>query len=147
MKKTFLLLLACLATVFASCSVMSARKPLLKHKTWVAQYDEFVADVGTSTVTVTLHFPSRTAFVMTTEFVTPPHPAMYMNPDGSVDTLPGFSNLFEEKGSYTYSKGLLTLNREKGTPLKLEWRDGSFVGKDYFGRDLVFTPAVENGGK
>lgn len=147
MKKNNFLLFACLVSLLCSCSIMCSKKTSFKDSTWVAEYQEFIADVGNADVTVTLQFKPGKNFVMTTESETPAHPAMFVNPDGSIDTLPGFSINFDEKGTYTFDKNVLTLNREEGSPIVLQWDGGTLTGKDYFGRNLVFRPVAKDKGK
>ena len=79
----------------------------------------FVADAGYETTTATLEFLPGKAFVLKMVSVLPPHPAMYMNADGTVDTLPGHQSEFEQKGTYSLSGDKLKLLFEDGGSCEL----------------------------
>ena len=108
--------------IFASCSVM--KKNTFKDTVWTGEYRMFVADAGYETTTVELSFTSGKDFKMTSRSTLPPHPAMYMNPDGTVDTLPGFSREYEQSGTYTIGDKVLSLQMDDGTSMELLYGEG-----------------------
>ncbi|MBP5636049.1 MAG: hypothetical protein J6X25_00835 [Bacteroidales bacterium] len=118
------------AIICTSCSVMCCTKSSLKGSAWTCQYGMFVADAGTETVDVTLTFPSAKKFELLFDHNMPPYPAMYMNADGSVDTMPGYSFQYTMKGTYTYKKGILMLIPEEGEPIKAEMVAGKLHSSD-----------------
>ena len=131
-------LMAALLIISTSCSIMCNQKPSLRDTRWVAEYQEFVADAGNATVTLTLTFPSGKDFTMAQDFVMPPYPAMYMNPDGTVDMNPGHSSHFDESGTYRYDGRTLKLTFSDGTKMELTLRKDSFAGKNRYGQEVVF---------
>ena len=112
--------------VFTSCSVMCIKKPALTNTVWTAESHMFVADAGTETTTCTLTFHPGKQYTLVTERVLPPHPAMYMNPDGQADIVPGYASEYTEKGTYSYKKGVLVLTSSEGDTKKLIYLDGAF---------------------
>ena len=139
--KKFLFLFAALALVFSSCSVMCSRKPVLENTKWTAQSRMFVADAGYETTTAALEFLPGKAFVLKMVSVLPPHPAMYMNADGTVDTLPGHHSEFEQKGTYSISGDKLKLLFEDGGSCELSVAVAPGNAADVIAlRGLVFGP-------
>lgn len=126
---TFVLLLS-------SCASLS-KAPKLKNTCWTARQDIFVADAGTLTNDYILRFTSRNEYVLSEKWFMPPHPATYMNPDGSVNTIPGSSGESEDTGTWTFSHGILTLVSKDGGTRHLRWADGKFLLKEYDGT-IVF---------
>lgn len=115
---------------------MCNRKIDLRGSVWTSTYDVFVADAGNETFTHTLSFPVEGKFTMETKSVLPPHPAMYRNPDGTVDVIPGHSSQYSESGTYTFSKGVLVLQYESGRRQELNYDGGgAFVGRGFFGAE------------
>ncbi len=114
---------------FAALILMSmdAKKPKLKGTVWKSVEKEFVADAGTMTTTMTLEFTSAKEVTVTTTSVMPPHPAMRMNPDGTVPTNPGWESSDSKKGTYNFKRGMLTLVLEDGWVLYYHYRDGKLV--------------------
>ena len=66
---------------------------------------------------------------------------MYMNPDGTVDRIPGWTNEREEAGLYVFRKNTLTVKLEDGSEkVYLLNADGAFVTPDPLVNEmLVFT--------
>ena len=127
---------AAVLALFPSCSIM--KKCSLKDTAWIGEYQMFVADVGTQTSTVDLRFVSSKEFEMTTRSEMPPHPAMYMNPDGTVDTLPGFTSEWEERGTYTIKNNTVTLTVTDGPTYILHMtEEGGLVCDRIFGEGPV----------
>lgn len=124
-----------LAMVFiiASCSVM--KKNAFKDTVWTGEYRMFVADAGYETTTVELTFPNGKDFKMTCRSTLPPHPGMYMNPDGTVDIQPGFSREYEQSGNYAIGDKVLTLKMDDGTTLELFYGEGYLESSQFPGEE------------
>lgn len=126
MVKTRIFSLLAAILVLTSCSVMCIKNPSLKNTVWTAESHMFVADAGTETTTYTLTFSFGNRYNLVTKSVLPPYPAMYMNPDGSVNVEPGFSSESTESGTYSFKKGVLTLKPSEGQPKELIYTNGIF---------------------
>ena len=147
MKSTNLLRILVLCVVLSissSCCIMG-KNPVLKGTKWTAVQEMFVADAGTMTINHTLEFLSAKKVLVKEEGSMPPYPAMYMNPDGTVDTMPGHSTPDEDAGTYTLSDGILTItNEEGGAPTRyLLQADGTIALPEPWGETLVFTRVEE----
>ena len=115
------------------------KKPVLKNSTWKAVQEEFVADAGTMTITHTLEFTSAKDVLVKEETHMPSHPAMYMNPDGTVDRIPGWSSENSQAGTYTFRRGILTVMLEDGSRKDYTFRDnGTFTREEPWGAVLEF---------
>ena len=114
--------LMAMVLVFASCSVM--KKNTFKETVWTGEYRMFVADAGYETTTIQLSFLTGKSFTMAFKSTLPPHPSMYMNPDGTVDTQPGFSREYEQSGTYTIGDKVLSLQMDDGTSMELLYGEG-----------------------
>ncbi len=130
-----------LIVMLLSCFSAMGKKPVLKNTTWTAVQEMFVADAGTMTITHTLEFGSDKTVKIKEVSVMPSHPAMYMNPDGTVDRIPGWTNEREEAGLYVFRKNTLTVKLEDGSEkVYLLNADGAFVTPDPLVNEmLVFT--------
>ena len=122
----------------SACSVM-AGKPVLKNSTWTAVQKMFVADAGTMTITHTLEFLSGKEVRIHEKSHLPSHPAMYMNPDGTVDRIPASSSERSEAGTYSYRRGRLTVTTEDGLQTVYTFLGGNFVREEPGGETLVFS--------
>lgn len=132
-QHTLVLIVLCFTSFTAMC-----KNPVLKNTSWVAVQEMFVADVGTMTITHTLEFVSDKDVVIREVTVMPSHPAMYVNPDGTIDTIQGWTNEREEKGTYSYKKGILTLTEEDGDSRVYFYQsDGTFTFEDSILRETV----------
>ena len=118
---------------------MCFRKTSLKNTKWTAQYNEFVADAGNETVTLILEFTSAKEFRLETVSIMPPYPAMYMNQDGTVDTMPGWQHNMVQEGHYKLSDGMLTLTTDDDTVMHMICRDGKLLYKVYDVHEVEFT--------
>ncbi len=127
--------LMAMVLVFASCSVM--KKNTFKETVWTGEYRMFVADAGYETTTIQLSFLTGKSFTMAFKSTLPPHPSMYMNPDGTVDTQPGFSREYERRGTYSIGNNILTLNMDDGTTLELRYLEGYLLYYGYPGEEPV----------
>ena len=130
--KHFPILLA-VAVLCMSCCALRNKKSDYANTEWVCVYEMFVADAGTETVTVTLSFDAANGFTLEEKSVMPSYPATYVNPDGTIDTLPGFTREYTRQGTYTQKGTDLLLTTEDGTlhtlhilPDRLESDDLSF---------------------
>lgn len=133
-----LAVLAVTALLFSSCSIMCHKKTSLKDTTWFAENKVFIADVGNASVTYTLELLNDKNFRLTELFVTPSHPAMYMNADGTVDTIPGHSSVFVKEGTYTFKGRKLVLTPEDGIPMEYTLDGDVFVGDGPLGKKQIF---------
>lgn len=117
--RKIVIIFAALALFCNSCSVMCSKKNFLENSVWTAQDRLFVADAGYETTTATLEFLPGGKFSLKMVSDLPPHPAMYMNQDGTVDTLPGHHSESEQKGTYSISGNACTLHGEDGSTREL----------------------------
>ena len=136
-KKLLPVLLVCL---FMLTSLPAyCRKPVLKKTRWTALQEMFVADAGTMTITYTLDFISKKEVRIKEESFLPAHPAMYMNPDGTVDRIPARSSESEEAGIYRVRRGILTITTEDGLRQEYTIReDGTITREEPYGETLIF---------
>lgn len=114
-------LLVAIAVLGLSLLRAEAKRPSFRNSTWICQQKEFVADVGNMTITFTLRFLSGKKCVLERDAVTPSHPAMRMNPDGTVDTIPGSRSTTESRGTWKYRGDTLTITFEDGTTMSLNY--------------------------
>lgn len=134
--KRFLLLFAC-AVMCLSCSVLRNMRSGYANTVWSGVYKIFVADAGTETVTVTLSF-GATKFTMVENSVMPSYPATYVNPDGTIDTLPGFTRENTRKGTYQVKGDEILLKQDDGTVHTLRLVDGLLESRDLGLQKVVF---------
>lgn len=135
-SKFFLMTATVLITL--SCCVMCYNNPDIKNTRWTCVVEEFVADAGTETTTFTLSFVSNKDFVMEYRSVLPAHPAMYMNPDGTVDRIPESSREFSYKGTYSLRQGVITLTSEDGDVYTLDYKPEKLETDNLYFRPIVF---------
>lgn len=145
MSKHKLLHVFVLIVLFISSSFMAMGKnPVLKNSKWTAVQEIFVADAGTMTITHTLEFTSGKEVKILEKSHMPDHPAMYMNPDGTVDRIPGYTSESSEAGTYSYRRGILTITTEDGNEaLYFYQKDGTFTTSHPWGEILVYTRIQE----
>ena len=129
---------AVIILVIALCMVQCVGRTDLQGSRWTGGYEEFVADVGTATVTMVLEFTSGKDFTLSEEYSMPAHPATYVNPDGSVDMIPGRGFRSEYTGTYRDRGRGLVLSMADGTEMELRREDDSLVGETPFGEEVVF---------
>ena len=120
------------------------RTPVLKNTKWQAVEELFVADAGTMTITHTLEFgPGRQVRISRRSYM-PPHPTMYQNPDGTVDTLPGWSDEKSGTGTYRIRKGILYITYEnEDTRECLFLEDGTIAGVSLGGQHVIFKRCTQ----
>ena len=136
-KKLLPALLVCLLMLTSLPAY--CRKPVLKKTRWTALQEMFVADAGTMTITYTLDFISKKEVLIKEESYLPAHPAMYMNPDGTVDRIPARSSESEEAGTYRVKRGILTITTEDGRRQDYTIReDGTITRQEPYGETLIF---------
>ena len=135
MKRRFTLL----ATVFGSIALFfnqgcstQAKQPVLKHSKWVCEKEMFVADAGMATETFTIEFTSATECSYTMSWYMPAHPAMYVNRDGSIDTIPASESEHVTKGTWTFRRSKLTITFEDGTTKAFDYKDGKLVSAEKY---------------
>ena len=131
------------AFLIPSCSMIQAKKPVLKNTRWVCVQKMFVADAGTMTETFTLDFTSDKECVWKDAWVLPAHPAMYVNPDGTVDTVPARGSETVLRAEWRFHRNRLTLQFEDGSSKVFLYSDGHFTGPGPFGDALVFEKVAD----
>ena len=129
--------------VSSSCCVQS-KAPVLKGSKWTARQEMFVADAGTMTINHTLEFLSETNVVVRQEGYLPAHPQMYMNPDGTVDTVPARSFESSLDGTYTFKDGVLTIKTKDGSREYKLQENGTFTRQESWGETLEFSRVKED---
>lgn len=134
-------LFAAIAFLGLSLFRAEAKKPSFRNSTWVCLQEEFMADVGTMTTTFTLRFLSGKKCILQQEVVIPSHPAMRMNPDGTVDTIPGSRSTTEDGGTWKYRNNELTITLEDGTTMTLV----STSPDQLLSRNGIYTRQVVSG--
>ena len=134
--KRSLLLFAC-AVLCLSCSVLRNMRSGYANTVWSGVYKIFVADAGTETVTVTLSF-GTTKYTMVEKSVMPSYPATYVNPDGTIDTHPGFSRENTRQGTYKVKGDEILLKQDDGTVHTLRLVDGRLESRDFGLQKVVF---------
>ena len=146
MKKVRLqYVIALIAAFFASSSgCVQSKAPVLKGSKWTARQEMFVADAGTMTINHTLEFLSEKDVVVKEEGYLPAHPQMYMNPDGTVDTVPArsFESLLD--GTYTFKDGVLTIKTKDGSREYKLQENGTFTRQESWGETLEFSRVKED---
>jgi hypothetical protein len=129
---------AILSLAFLSSMELSAKRPVFKNTKWVYVEEMFVADVGTETDTTTLEFGPGNEIVIRNAWHLPAHPAMYVNPDGSIDMIPGSSGEHSSKGTWRYRWGKLTVSLEDGSKEEFRYLEGMLVRTGGVGGAKVF---------
>ena len=122
---------------------MQARKPVFKGTRWIGVQERFVADAGTMTETYTLEFTSANDCIWKDCWVLPSHPAMYMNPDGTVGTVPESRSEIVKSAAWSYRRGKLTLTFEDGSTRELLYTNGTLVAGGSMDGPLVLKKIVE----
>ena len=144
------LVLFVVLSISLSCCIMgknTVKNPVMKGTKWTATQQMFVADAGTMTIIHTLEFTSDKDVMARQRGSMPPYPAMYMNPDGTVDTLPGHSFEYDEPSTYAFRDGKLILTRNEGGG-ETEYTfqpDGTLTRVESWGETLVFSQVKEDG--
>ena len=132
-------LLAAMALLIPSCATSSKGKKVgLKDTHWVCVQELFVADAGTQTETYTIDFVSADECVVKNKSVLPAHPATYVNPDGSIDTIPERKSESVSRAKWVSRYGKLILQLEDGTTRVLELKNGKLEGPGPYGEEMVF---------
>ena len=133
MSKFWLLAVVGAAAALAAAVTAEAKKPSLRGSRWVCVQEMFVADAGTEMQTYTLTFTSAKKCVFTSRWVLPAHPGMYMNPDGTVDTIPESFSESERKGTWRYKRDAVTVTFEDGSTETFLYLSGNLIGSDPYG--------------
>lgn len=134
--KRSLLLFAC-AMLCMSCCVLRNMRSGYANTVWSGVYKIFLADAGTETVTVTLCF-GATKYTMEEKSVMPSYPAPVVNPDGTIDTIPGFTRENTRKGTYQVKGDEILLKQDDGTFHTLHLIDGRLESRDFGLQNRVF---------
>ena len=141
------LLIALLLIVGACVVFMSMDRKKLKLNGTKWQYVEkmFVADAGTETTTYTLEFTTDKDVVKTRRTFMPPHPAMYMDANGEVPTVPGWESSSTKKGTYRVKRNVVSVTLEDGFTEMYDYKDGNLVSwrKSLDGENMTFSPFQE----
>ena len=132
------LILVAAGLVFMS---MNTKRPKLKGTAWQFEEKMFVADAGYETTTYTIEFVTSKDAVYKRKTYMPPHPNMYMNPDGTVSTNPGWGSEDEKKCTYKWRRNILSLTFEDGSRMVMVYRDGKLtdIKRSLSGEERVFT--------
>ena len=114
---------------------------LLAGTQWQFVEKIFVADAGTMTITHTLSFTSDKEVTLTVENHMPSYPAMYVNPDGTIDRIPGSHSVTEKKGTWSLRRKVLTITFEDGSEEVYDYTDGKIVSlrRTLSGETIEFT--------
>ena len=129
---------ATLSMLLLSSIDLSAKRPVFKNTKWACVEEMFVADAGTETDTTTLEFGPRKEIVIRRAWFLPAHPAMYVNADGTIDTVPARSNESASKGTWKYRWGKLTVTLEDGNKEEFRYIEGMLVQTGAVGGVKVF---------
>ena len=147
MKKGLFIVIVLLAV--AACLIfmsMDGKKPKLKGTVWQYVEKMFVADAGTQTNTYILIFKTDKEVEYKVGYHMPPFPKMYMNPDGTVDTDPGWSSDNTYPGTYKFKRGLLFITFQDMPEMVLDYRDGKLVDlrRSLSNEERIFTMLPTN---
>ena len=135
----FVLLILFVGTSFTAM----CKNPVLKGTKWAAVQEMFVADAGTMTITHTLEFTSAKDVLIKESTYLPSHPAMYVNPDGTIDRIPASSSEREVAGTYKFRRDVLTITLEDGTVKEFTYLGGDFLGQAFPGGKGIFSRVTE----
>ena len=136
MKHVLLLLAG--VVMCASCCILRNKKPDYAQTEWICVSEMFVADAGTETTTATLSFDAKNGFTLEEKSVMPSHPASYVNPDGTIDVLPGFTREYTRQGTYEVKGDEIILKQADGTVHTLRLVAGQLESDDLSYQKLVF---------
>ena len=140
MKHSLLLLAA--AGICVSCCALRNKKSDYANTEWICTYDMFVADAGTETTTVTLSFGAANGFTLEEKSVMPSYPAMYVNPDGTIDTHPGYTREYTRQGTFEVKGDKIVLKQDDGTVHTLHLVADRLESDDLTYQKLVFEKVV-----
>ena len=122
-----------------SCAVFCKKKINLQKTVWTCEFEEFVADAGTMTITTTIEFVSAKDYAMKTSTYMPAHPSMRMNADGTQDISPASSSSWTKNGTYSVKGNVITLIGEDGKTTTLHYNSGRLETSDLAKRPLTLT--------
>ena len=133
-----------MALLIPSCAKMQAKKPVFKNTRWICVQKIFVADAGMMTQTYEMEFVSDKECVWTDKWVLPAHPAMYMNPDGTVDRIPESGSESVSHAAWRYRRGELTLQFEDGFSRVLRYKEDHLTCPGLLGEEeMVFVQVYD----
>lgn len=122
--------------------LMFAARPVFNNTVWQNERSELVLDAGTMTVITTLEFLPGSRVIERISSHMPPHPASYVNADGTIDTNPGWTSEWEKQGKYKYRRGKMTITFENDEPtLELSYKNNTLISKyELTGEEMIFIP-------
>ena len=122
--------------------LMFAARPVFNNTVWQNERSELVLDAGTMTVITTLEFLPGSRVIERISSHLPPHPASYVNADGTIDTNPGWTSEWEKQGKYKYRRGKMTITFENDEPaLELSYKNNTLISKyELTGEEMIFIP-------
>ena len=128
--------------IIIAAMLMFAVKPVFTNTVWECEQQELVLDAGMMRVTNTLEFVSGRDVIYRVHSYMPPHPASYVNADGTIDTNPGWTSDWEKRGKYKYSRGKLTITFEDYPAMELKYQKDALVSEkeEYDGSRMIFLP-------
>ena len=122
-----------------SCAVFCKKKINLQKTVWTCEFEEFVADAGTMTITTEIEFVSAKEYVVRTSTYMPAHPGMRMNADGTHDINPATSSSWTKKGTYSVKGNVITLTAEDGGTITLHYFSDHLETPDLYKHPLILT--------
>lgn len=134
-----LIVLITIAVLCVSCAVFCKKKINLQKTVWTCEFEEFVADAGTMTITTEIEFVSAKEYVVRTSTYMPAHPGMRMNADGTHDINPATSSSWTKKGTYSVKGNVITLTAEDGGTITLHYFSDHLETPDLYKHPLILT--------
>lgn len=132
-------LLAAITLLTVACTNARAKKPALNNSIWVCERQMFVADVGNMTEIYTLKLMPGKKCIFHSEWIMPAHPATYMLQDGTVETIPESRSESSAQGTWSYSRGELTVTGEGIPNMTLIYHNNSLVCEEFYGQKGTFV--------
>ena len=134
-----LIVLITIAVLCVSCAVFCKKKINLQKTVWTCEFEEFVADAGTMTITTEIEFVSAKDYALKTSTYMPAHPSMRMNADGTQDLIPASSSSWTKQGTYSVKGSVITLTAEDGGTITLHYFSDHLETPDLYKRPLILT--------
>ena len=128
--------------IIISIMLMFAARPVFNNTVWQNERSELVLDAGTMTVITTLEFLPGSRVIERISSHMPPHPASYVNADGTIDTNPGWTSEWEKQGKYKYRRGKMTITFENDeSAMELSYKNNTLISKyELTGEEMIFRP-------
>lgn len=129
--------------IIISIMLMFAARPVFNNTVWQNERSELVLDAGTMTVITSLEFLPGSKVIQRISSYMPPHPASYMNADGTIDTNPGWTSEWEKQGKYKYRRGKMTITFDDDPTMELSYKNNTLIGKyELTGEEMIFIPKL-----